>query len=268
MSVFVGCAWALWVSWAWGSRVLGDASGACPTPQSLPVGSGLPPGALPAEGGLLSPSVSVRSLVENLVCRLPGAVGCFLCPASPVSCRPSRPICLHGRLRCRRCPRASGDAGTQKLTCGFACGCGLCIRRFQWGAGTPPSASLVLQGGLGPCRRGRLGPGRCDPQVTAFGACVLCLVDRGPPSPVAGDEGLGRGRSAEVRVCAPSRGQSPSAGLRVLRAVRGPSLGHPWLWPWLWPVGRVSSGVSTDTGLCFHEGERLSVCLEKARRLG
>lgn len=247
---------------------MGDASGACPTPQSLPVGSGLPPGALPAEGGLLSPSVSVRSLVENLVCRLPGAVGCFLCPASPVSCRPSRPICLHGRLRCRRCPRASGDAGTQKLTCGFACGCGLCIRRFQWGAGTPPSASLVLQGGLGPCRLGRLGPGRCDPQVTAFGACVLCLVDRGPPSPVAGDEGLGRGRSAEVRVCAPSRGQSPSAGLRVLRAVRGPSLGHPWLWPWLWPVGRVSSGVSTDTGLCFHEGERLSVCLEKARRLG
>ena len=100
--------------------------------------------------------------------------------------------------------------------------------------------------------------------MTTLGACVLCLVDRGPPSPVAGDEALGRGKSAEVRVCVPSRGRSPNAGLRVFRAVRGPSLGRPWLWP----VGRVSSGASMDTGLCFHEGERLSVCLEKAQRLG
>lgn len=171
---------------------------------------------------------------------------------------------LHGRLRCGRCPWVSGDTGTQKLTCGLACGCDLSTVSFQWGAGTPPSASPVLQGGLGPCRLGRLGPGRCAPQVAPLGAVSCLWWTVGPPSPVAGDEGLGQGRSAEVRVGAPFRGRSPDAGLQVLRTVRGPSLSRPWPWP----VGRVSSGVSTDTGLCFHEGERLSVCLEKARRLG
>lgn len=111
---------------------------------------------------------------------------------------------------------------------------------------------------------GEAGPRWVCPSGGPSWCCVLPLVDRGPPSPLAGDEGLGQGRSAEAHVGAPSRGRSPDAGLQVLRTVRGPSLGRPWPWP----VGRVSSGVSMDTGLCFHEGERLSVCLEKARRLG
>lgn len=50
--------------------VLGGDSGGCAAPRPLPVGSGPPPGALPA-------SLSVCSLLENLVCRLVRCWGVF-----------------------------------------------------------------------------------------------------------------------------------------------------------------------------------------------
>ena len=165
-------------------------------------------------------------------CWRPSSVGCSA--AGGVSSVPHPPFpadrvvlfVLTAASRGRHCPRLSGDPGTQKLTCGLACGCGLSTVSFQWGAGMPPSASPVLQRGLGACCLRRPGPGGCDPQVAPRGACVLPLADCAPPSPVAGDKGLGALRSVEVCVCAPSRGRSPDAGLHVLQAVKGPSPGR------------------------------------------
>ena len=130
-------------------------------------------------------------------CWRPSSVGCSA--AGGVSSVPHPPFpadrvvlfVLTAASRGRHCPRLSGDPGTQKLTCGLACGCGLSTVSFQWGAGMPPSASPVLQRGLGACCLRRPGPGGCDPQVAPRGACVLPLADCAPPAPWPGTRALG-----------------------------------------------------------------------------
>ena len=210
----------LGVSWAWGSRVcwemiLGAVPPCGPSPLALACLLGpCPPRALSARWWRPS-SVGWSA-----------AGGVSSVPHPPFPADHVVPFVLTAASRGRHCPRVSGDAGTQNLTCGLACGCGLSTVSFPWGAGMPPSASPVLQRGLGVCCLRRPGPGGCDPQVAPQGACVLPLADCAPPSPVAGDKGLGALRSVEVCVCAPSRGWSPDAGLHVLQAVKGPSLGR------------------------------------------